>query len=39
MYQALVEKKTLKKVWDLPKPEAITPENIDEYDWQNWSWL
>ena len=39
MYQALVEKKTLEKVWDLPKPEAITPANVAEYDWQNWSWL
>jgi len=39
MYQALIEKKTLDKVWDLPKPEAITPANIAQYDWQNWSWL
>ena len=39
MYLALVEKKKLEKVWDLPKPEAITPANVSEYDWQNWSWL
>ena len=39
MYQALIEKKTLDKVWDLPKPEAITPANIAQYDWKNWSWL
>jgi ABC-type sugar transport system substrate-binding protein len=39
MYQALVQKKKLEKVWDLPKPEAITPANVAKYDWQNWSWL
>ncbi|MFA5467426.1 MAG: sugar ABC transporter substrate-binding protein [Sphaerochaetaceae bacterium] len=39
MYQTLVQKKTIDKIWDLPKPEAITPANIKDYDWQNWSWL
>lgn len=39
LHQAMVEKKTLDKVWDLPKPEAITPANVAQYDWQNWSWL
>lgn len=23
----------------LPKPEGITPDNIKNYDWKNWSWL
>lgn len=39
MYEALVEGKELPKVWDLPEPEAITPENVAEYDWQSWAWL
>lgn len=39
IYQSYVEGKTLPKVWDLPEPEAITPENVKDYDWQNWSWL
>jgi len=25
--------------YELPKPEAITPENIKNYDWRNWTWL
>lgn len=25
--------------FDLPKPVGITPANISEYDWKNWSWL
>lgn len=39
IYQSFIQKKKIAKVWDLPKPEAITPENVAEYDWQNWSWL
>ncbi len=39
IYQAFVQKKKIAKVWDLPKPEAITPANVAEYDWQTWSWL
>ncbi len=39
MYEALVEGKELPKVWDLPEPEAITPANLAEYDWQSWEWL
>lgn len=23
----------------LPKPEGITPDNIKDYDWKNWTWL
>lgn len=29
----------LPEKYELPKPEAITPANIGEYDWQNWAWL
>ncbi len=29
----------LDDTYPLPKPEAITPENIGQYDWKNWSWL
>jgi len=25
--------------YPLPEPEAITPDNISEYDWENWEWL
>ncbi len=39
MYQALVEGKELPLIWDLPMPEAITPANVKEYDWQSWGWL
>lgn len=39
MYQAMVEGKELPLVWDLPMPEAITPANIADYDWQTWEWL
>ena len=39
MYEALVEGKELPLVWDLPMPEAITPANVAEYDWQTWGWL
>jgi ribose transport system substrate-binding protein len=39
IYETYVEKKELPKVWNLPEPEAITPANVTEYDWQTWSWL
>ena len=39
MYESKIEGKELPKVWDLPMPEAITPENVAEYDWQSWEWL
>ena len=39
MYEAKIEGKELPKVWDLPMPEAITPANVAEYDWQSWEWL
>ncbi len=39
MYETLVEGKELPLIWDLPMPEAITPDNVKDYDWQNWGWL
>ncbi|MGC0251841.1 sugar ABC transporter substrate-binding protein [Pseudactinotalea sp. Z1748] len=30
---------SLPEEYDLPAPEGITPANIDEHDWQNWTWL
>lgn len=39
MYRALILGEELPPKYELPEPEAITPENIDEYDWEEWSWL
>lgn len=39
MYKALILKEKLPAVYDLPQPEAITPANIEKYDWKSWSWL
>jgi len=39
IYESMVEGKELPLVWDLPMPEAITPANVAEYDWQSWKWL
>jgi ABC-type sugar transport system substrate-binding protein len=39
MYRALILGEELPPEYELPKPEKITPENIDEYDWETWSWL
>ncbi len=39
MYKTLVQKEKLPENYELPEPEAITPDNIANYDWQNWSWL
>lgn len=25
--------------YPLPEPEAIIPDNISDYDWENWEWL
>lgn len=38
MYRALKGEK-LPEIYNLPQPEAITPANIKNYDWENWSWL
>lgn len=29
----------LDETYPLPKPEAITPANIKDFNWQEWSWL
>lgn len=39
IYQVMIEGKEIPLVWDLPLPQAITPDNVAEYDWQNWEWL
>lgn len=39
MYRTLVLKEELPDEYELPQPEAITPANINEYDWHNWGWL
>lgn len=31
--------KELPPKYDLPQPEAITPANVSNYNWQTWSWL
>lgn len=36
---ASLDGKELGETTPLPKPETITPENINNYDWKNWSWL
>lgn len=37
--RVLLNNEELPANYDLPEPEAITPANISEYDWKNWSWL
>lgn len=39
IYHAMVKGETLNPKYELPQPEAITPDNIKDYDWQSWSWL
>ncbi len=39
IYKVLVLGEELPAEYDLPEPEAITKENIQEYDWENWGWL
>jgi len=39
MYKVLVKGEEIPLVYELPQPEAITPDNIDQYDWENWTWL
>ncbi len=36
---ASLDGKDLGETTPLPKPETITPDNINDYDWKNWSWL
>ena len=37
--RVLVNGETLDANYALPEPEAITPDNISEYDWESWGWL
>ena len=39
MYKVLVLNEELPDNYDLPEPEAITKDNINDYDWQSWGWL
>jgi ribose transport system substrate-binding protein len=39
IYRVLVLGDEIPLKYDLPQPEAITPDNIQEYDWETWSWL
>ena len=38
MWQSM-QGKTIPLNFDLPQPEAITPDNINSYGWESWSWL
>lgn len=39
IYRVLVKGEELPDDYDLPEPEAITPDNISEYNWKDWAWL
>lgn len=39
LWKSMAEGESLPERYDLPKPEAITPTNIQDYDWENWTWL
>jgi len=39
MYKSLVLGEELPLDYELPLPEAITPDNIADYDWETCSWL
>ena len=39
MYHALVLGEELPASYELPAPEAITPANIADYDYESWGWL
>lgn len=39
MYHTLVLGESLPDTYELPEPEAITPDNISGYAWQSWGWL
>jgi ABC-type sugar transport system substrate-binding protein len=38
IYRAL-QGETLPPKYDLPPPEAITPQNIQQFNWRSWPWL
>jgi len=37
--KVLVDHIELQESYPLPQPEAITPANAANYDWQSWAWL
>lgn len=39
MIKVLVDKEELPEKYELPEPEVITEDNINNYDWKNWKWL
>lgn len=39
MWKSLSGETDLPDVYELPKPLAITPDNIAENDWESWEWL
>lgn len=39
LWKSMAEGEELPETYDLPRPEAITPANIGETDWQSWTWL
>lgn len=39
MYKVLIKGEKVPLIYELPQPEAITPANIKDYDWQSWTWL
>ncbi|MDI9490676.1 MAG: substrate-binding domain-containing protein [Clostridiaceae bacterium] len=39
MFKTLVLGEELPEDYDLPQPEAITSENIDESGWEDWVWI
>ncbi|MCW5953006.1 MAG: sugar ABC transporter substrate-binding protein [Propionibacteriaceae bacterium] len=39
LWRSMAQGEDLPEKYDLPQPQAITPANVDEFDWQNWTWL
>lgn len=39
MYKVLALQEELPEKYELPEPEAITKDNINNYDWKSWGWL
>lgn len=39
MMKVLLNKEKLPEKYELPEPEVITNENINNYEWKSWRWL
>ncbi|WP_147916052.1 sugar ABC transporter substrate-binding protein [Ruania zhangjianzhongii] len=39
LWQSMAEGEDLPEQTELPEPEAITPDTIDDTDWQSWDWI